>query len=308
MQISVEKFLNENKHLSKLNDVNTNIELKTSEISRLGLGVYSKFKYFSQGRVQLIGDQEHDMIEKLNKNEIEELFKNDIPILIFARGQKPSDEFIQVGTKNNVLICQSNQPTSKVFSKTYLFLERFLAPKIKIHGVMMSIYGKGVLIKGASGIGKSEVALELIKRGHTLISDDLVILKKLDEYTLATEAPEITKNKMEIRGIGIVDIPKLFGVTSVMLSEKLDLIVEFVSTNDNVERIGNNYKYEDILGVKKKKISIPILSGKNIANIMEVAVANYQLEEDYDYNSAEEFVELVNSTLINKGKASHEYN
>lgn len=299
-KIKVNEFLKQNKYLYKLNEINSDIQFETTEIYRPALAFYSKFKYSSRGGVQIIGNQEFEFLDKLNVDDINNFFAEGLSLVIFARDKQPSEEFLKVAKEYDILVCKSTLATSKVFSKVHKFLEMFLAEETQLHGVMLSISGKGTLIKGASGVGKSEVALELIKRGHLLISDDQIIVKKLDNDTLSCEPPEILRNKMEIRGIGIVDIQKLFGVTSVSLSKEIDLIIELTDKAEAVDRIGNAYLYETILGVKKKKITIPILSGKNIANLVEVAVANYQLAEDYNYNSSEEFIELLNETLKNK--------
>lgn len=299
-KISIKELVKVNNY-KPINDVNVEeIFIEENEIARPGLSLIGETKHLPQRRVMLFGLQEFSYLENVKEEHLKKMFKLDIPLIIFTRNNIPNKMFLELAQKNNVPVYVCEDGTSKVFKEVYEYLTFKLAPETQVHGVFLDVYGKGVLIKGKSGIGKSEVALELIKKGHYLVADDMVILKNTDTNVLIGEAPELLQNKMEIRGIGIVDIQKMFGVTSVLVEAKLDLIINLTDDNSNVDRIGNDYLYEEILGVKKKKLNIPILKGKNISNLIEVAVANFQLSDDYGYNSSEEFVKKLDEMLIKK--------
>ncbi len=302
-KLSFSKFLEENKYLKLVNDIDIkNRDLSSSEISRPGVSLTGHFDYFSNERIQIFGLQEYTYLENHVSDEIlREFLEQKPPLVIFARNKFPCKRFLKIANEFSIPVCISDKNTSKLFTKVHDYLEYELAPETTVHGVMLNIFGKGVLIKGASGIGKSEVALELIKKGHILVADDMVVFKRIDTDTLLAQAPDILKSKMEIRGIGIVDIQKLYGVTSVLLKDKLDLIIELTDDQKNIDRIGNSYLFEEILEIKKKKIKIPILTGKSISNLIEVAVANYQLEEDFNYKASEEFTKNLNDILLKKG-------
>ncbi len=301
-KLSFSKFLKENKYLKLVNDVDIkNRYLSSSEISRPGVSLSGYFEYFSNERIEIFGLQEYTYLENhVSDENLKDFLKHKPPLIIFARNKFPCERFLKLANEFSIPVCVSDKHTSKLFTKVHDYLEYELAPETTAHGVMLNIFGKGVLIKGASGIGKSEVALELIKKGHILVADDMVVFKRIDTDTLLAQAPDILKSKMEIRGIGIVDIQKLYGVTSVLLKDKLDLIIELTDNQNNIDRIGNNYLFEEILEIKKKKIKIPILTGKSISNLIEVAVANYQLEEDFNYKASEEFTKDLNDLLLKK--------
>lgn len=302
-QISLVQVVKDHPYLEQINDVKLeNKTISSAEISRLGMELNGFLEHYEDKRAQLYGLQEFEFLKntKISEDLLKKLLTKNVPFIIFARNQRPQKKFEKIATQQNIPIFVTKRITSKVFSSLYEYLEDKLAPETLVHGVMMSIYGTGVLIKGESGIGKSEVALELIKKGHVLVADDSVKLRQLDSETLISSAPDLLKNKMEIRGIGIVDIQKLFGVTSVKIEQPLDLIVELTKEKTNIERVGNKHKEEKILEVSKKKISIPVLTGKNISNLVEVAVGDYQLKNDYNYDAAQEFVDKLNNMLIEK--------
>ncbi|MFV0288190.1 MAG: HPr(Ser) kinase/phosphatase [Mycoplasmatales bacterium] len=297
-QVSLKLLIEENKYLEVLNETDLeNMYVEETEISRPGLALVNQFGHFSENRVLLFGDPEYYFVDEVEEEVLNTLMSKKIPLIIFTRGNRPSERFLKIANKYNKTVCLTDLITSTVFHKIHEYLEEKLALQTQVHGVMLNIHGKGVLLQGASGIGKSEVALELVKKGHILIADDMVILKNIDGSKLVGEAPDLLKSKMEIRGIGIVDIQKLFGVTSVLLKENLDLIIELTNSELEVDRIGNNYQYKEILGVKKKKINIPVMAGKNLSSLIEVAVANFQLAEDYGYSSSEEFIKSLNNML-----------
>lgn len=300
-KVSVAQLVKDNDGIKQLNSVDIdNKFIEIVEISRPGVELFGFFDYYSAKRVQLYGLQEYQVLKnkKVSEETLEQLLQSQIPLILFARDQEPPKEFLKIATTKGIPVFKGPLVTSKYFSSLYEYLEDKLAPETQVHGVMLSIYGLGVLIKGPSGIGKSEVALELIKKGHQLVADDAVKLRRVDSERLIASAPELLQNKMEIRGIGIVDIQKLYGVTSVMSEHKLDLIIELTRDDTNIERIGKNEIKEDILEVAKVKRVIPILTGKNISNLIEVAVADFQLRKYYGYNASEEFIANLNAMLL----------
>lgn len=283
-----------------------NVELKSrcienNEISRPGIELNGYFEDYEPKRIQLLGKQESNFLKKeMDPENLKRFLDSSVPVIIFSRGYIPTTQFLNEATKKGIPICTSKKVTSKLFSELYEYIVYNLAPETRVHGVALSIYGVGVLIEGASGIGKSEVALELIKRGHFLIADDSVIVKKIDSDTLLGSAPELLKNQMEIRGIGIVDIQKLYGVTSVQIESEIDFIIELTDEKMTEERIGNDTVYEEILEVPVPKIFLSNKTGKNLSNLVEVAVADYQLKNDYNFNSSEVFIQKLDGILKRK--------
>lgn len=303
-KIKLQELIDDNGYLKQINSVSfEDKEINNAEISRPGIELNGYLDHYQPKRVQLYGVQEFEFMKKngINEDLLDKILLPDVPFIIFSRNQIPDSTFLKIADEHQIPVFKSEMITSKIFSTLYEYLEDKLAPETTVHGVMMSIYGTGVLIKGASGIGKSEVALELVKRGHVLVADDSVVLRKVDGETLKASAPQILKNKMEIRGIGIVDIQKLYGVTSVKVEQGLDLIIELTNSNQNIERIGTKQINEQNLDVSKEKIVIPVLTGKNISNLIEVAVADHQLKHDYNFDAAQEFVQDLNNLLITKG-------
>ncbi len=279
-------------------------DINFSDISRPGLELTGYFDYFPKQYVQILGRNEVTYLEKIeyDNNIINQLIVEEVPLIVFCRGLVPPKKFIKLANERNVPIFLSKRSTSRVLSEIFNLLDYELAPTTQIHGVLMSIYGQGVLIKGASGIGKSEVALELLNKGHFLVADDAVLIKKLDDEILIGSAPELLKNRLEIRGVGIIDVQKLYGVTRVIPTKKIVLVIELKTLDGNEERIGTITKSEDILSCNVPKIQIPITAGRSISNLIEVAVANFELKKYYNYDSAKCFVNDLNEMLRNKGE------
>ncbi len=304
-EITIERIVAENKCLTLVTDEHTldNV-VSTNEISRPGIEITGHIEFFPYRRIQLFGFQEVNYLNSLDEKErrdnIRKFLKADIPLIVFARGLEPDPEFLAIANDLDIPICVANQPTSKVFTVLYSFLEYELAPETQVHGVLVSIFGLGVLIKGKSGVGKSEIALELIHNGHFLVTDDSVVIRKTDESTLIGTAPELLRNRLEIRGIGIVDIQKLYGVTKVIQKKRINLVVELKPMTGTEDRIGNVPKIETILDTDLPKIEIPVHGGRSISNMIEVAVANFELREEYGYDSAESFVNDLNRILHEK--------
>lgn len=284
------------------------IRISQSDLNRPALQLAGFYDYFDSERLQIIGKVEYTYIEQLSPEEKKEqfarLFSCKIPCLILSRGLEPCEYMMAASMEHDVPILQTDMTTSYFNSELNRFLKLELAPRISIHGVLVDVYGEGILIKGESGIGKSEAALELIKRGHRLVADDVVEIKKVSDDTLLGTAPDIIRHFIELRGIGIVDCKTLFGVESVKEREKIDLIINLEEWDKSREydRLGLTEQYEEILGNKVICHSIPIRPGRNLAIIVESAAINHR-QKAMGYNAA---VELNNRVMKNLARRSGE--
>lgn len=265
----------------------------TPEIIRPGLQIAGYFDWFSFERVQVMGKAEMFYLKTLDddvkKQRLEKFFSFPIPALIIANEMAVDEDIIHYAKKYNRPVFTSNQKTDKLQTLLINFLEEELAEETTIHGVCLEVFGVGVLIKGKSGIGKSETSLELINRGHRLIADDAVIIKRVDNGLKAT-CPELTQHLMEIRGIGILDITHLFGVGSIRLEQFVEIVIELEEWDENKEydRIGTDEDYTDILGVRVPTVLIPVRPGRNISAIIEIAAKNYR-QKLLGYNPLETY-------------------
>ncbi|MDA3846403.1 MAG: HPr(Ser) kinase/phosphatase [Vallitaleaceae bacterium] len=286
----------------------SDIEVTQSDINRPAIQLAGFFNYFDAERVQIIGKVEHTYLETLDddrKNEIyNRLFSYHIPCLILSRELEPDELMITMATKYKVPILQTSKTTSYFMSEIIRYLKVELAPRISIHGVLVDVYGEGILIMGESGIGKSEAALELIKRGHRLVADDVVEIKKVSDDTLLGTSPDIIRYFIELRGIGIVDCKTLFGVESVKEKETIDLVIklEVWDSQKEYDRLGMTEEYTEILGNKVVCHSIPIRPGRNLAIIVESAAINHR-QKLMGYNAA---IELNNRVMDNLQKRTKE--
>ncbi len=291
--ILMSKFAND-LDLEIVNDWgNEEIIISTSEVTRPGLQFAGYFEHFGYDRVQIIGRQEWSYFSKLTAQQRKErarrLMEFKIPCLIVTRGLDVFEELIEESKIYNRPILRTKLPTTKFISKLINYLEDELAPTITMHGVLVDVNGIGMLIFGESGIGKSEAALELIKRGHRLVSDDAVKIKKIDDNSLEGTSPELIRNFLEIRGIGILDVAKLYGMGAIRDKKNIDMVVQLVSdsSGDSIDRLGLEERYIDILGVKVSKLLMPVRPGRNLAVIMEAAARNHR-QKRMGYNAAEE--------------------
>lgn len=259
-----------------------NRTVSSSEISRPGLELTGYFNYYPHDRIQLFGRKEVTFIEKMTSEERYMIFKSlcrkDTPCIVIARGYKPPVEMVERANKAGIPIITSTISTSRLSGIISNFLEGELAERTSIHGVLVEVYGLGVLIQGHSGIGKSETGLELIKKGHRLIADDRVDIYQQDERTVIGEAPEILEHLMEIRGVGIVDIMNLFGASSVRNSSEISLVVNLQdwSKDNKYDRLGSATESIVLGNVPVPKITIPVSTGRNVAIIIEVAAMNFR--------------------------------
>ena len=260
-------------------------EITTSEIMRPGLEMAGYFDYFTPERIQLfgmkewsymmtvVGDNRYDLLKKVMAKET--------PVVIVARNLEIPSEMVAAAKKSDIVLLQSREATSRLNSVLTSFLDERLAERTTVHGVLMDIYGMGVLIQGDSGIGKSETGLELVKRGHRLVADDRVDIYSKDELTLWGEPAEILKHLIEIRGVGIIDIMSLYGASAVKDSSQVQLAVylENYDTHKTFDRLGNNAEELEISGVAIPRIRIPVKTGRNISVVIEAAAMNYRAKE-----------------------------
>ena len=275
------------------------IRLTVADIARPGLQLAGYFDHFEPIRLQVIGNAEISYLSKLlpadRSKVFDRLFSYKFPALLISRNLHPDQECLQMAKKHNVTLLRSLDATGMLISSINNYLTAALAPRITRHGVLMEIYGEGVLLTGESGIGKSENAVELLKRGHRLIADDAVEIRKISGNTLVGTAPELIRNYVELRGIGIVNVAKLFGMGAVKTENEINLVVNIVhwDTHEVYDRLGLEDQYMDILGVKVPMNTIPVTPGRNLAIILEVAAMNNR-QRKMGYNPAMEFTEQIN--------------
>lgn len=278
------------------------IKITQSDINRPALQLAGFFDYFDHHRVQIIGHVENTYMENQGMDYSTEMMGRimsyKVPCIVFCRNMEVPGEFLGLAKEHGVPILRTKKTTSSFSSELNRWLKVELAPRISIHGVLVDIYGEGVLITGESGIGKSEVALELIHRGHRLVSDDVVEIKKVSDETLIGTAPDITRHFIELRGIGIIDAKALFGVESVKNTQSIDLVIKLEEWDKNQEydRMGLEEKYIEYLGNKVVCHSIPIRPGRNVAIICESAAVNFR-QKKMGYNAAMEMYNRVTSNL-----------
>lgn len=275
-----------------------NVNLQNSDINRPGLQMAGFFKRFASERVQILGNTEmsfwQEVDEEFRIDRMKTFFSYDIPCVIITRGYEPPKEMVMQAEKHQIPIFTTKTVTTKVVQEVIIYLNKLLAPSVTRHGVLMDVDGIGMFIAGESSIGKSETALELVKRGHRLVADDVVEIKKIDEKTLIGSSPELTRFLMEIRGLGIIDVQKLYGVGSVILEKSIDVCVQMEDWDENKEydRLGIEEQYISILGVDLPKVLMPVRPGRNLAIIMEVASRNIRLKK-MGFHTALEFDEKL---------------
>ncbi|WP_274954896.1 HPr(Ser) kinase/phosphatase [Anaerostipes butyraticus] len=286
-------------------EINTReIFITQAEINRPALQLAGFFEHFSNKRIQIIGNVEYLYLQEIRKDDaaegiiFERLFSAGIPCLVFCNSLEPNNRMTYIAKKYNVPILISRETTSEFMAEVIRWLGVELAPSISIHGVLVDVFGEGILITGESGIGKSEAALELIKRGHRLVSDDVVEIKRVSKETLVGSSPEVTRFFIELRGIGIIDVRKLFGVESVRMTQNIDLVIQLEDWNKETDydRLGLEEKYVEYLGNKVVAHSLPIRPGRNLAIIVETAAINHR-QKKMGYNAAEELYKRVTGQI-----------
>jgi len=281
------------------------IKITQPDINRPAIQLTGYFEHFPEMRLQIIGFVEYTYMQGMEEERKKEIYGRllscDIPAFVFCRELRPDDLFLQMAIENNVPLLLTKDATSAFMAEIIRWLNVKLAPCISVHGVLVDVYGEGVLITGESGIGKSEAALELIKRGHRLVTDDVVEIRKVSEDKLIGSAPDITKHFIELRGIGIIDVKALYGVSSVMDTQNIDLVIKLEEWDKDKEydRLGLEEEYTEYLGNKIVCHNIPIRPGRNLAIICESAAVNHR-QKKMGYNAAQELYARVQNSLAKK--------
>ena len=304
--IALERFIEKMKLVNLTDDLDiSKVRVTLPDLNRPALQLTGYFDYFESERLQVIGFVEYTFLESMEEKRkrviYEQLLSYDIPAVVFCRDLQPDPLFMELAMKHHVPVLSSKKATSAFMAETIRWLNVKLAPCISVHGVLVDVYGEGVLITGESGIGKSEAALELIKRGHRLVTDDVVEIRRVSEETIVGRAPDITKHFIELRGIGIVDVKALFGASSVRDTQSIDLVIRLEEWDKDKEydRLGLEEKYTEYLGNKVVCHDIPIRPGRNLAIICESAAVNHR-QKKMGYNAAQELYSRVQKSLARK--------
>ena len=297
--------------LQLIRDLNLRVEympedsdffVESEDVNRTGLPLAGYFEYFPYERIQIIGKTEFTYFENIDKDErrkrLDKFFSYEIPVLIVTRGLEISEDILEKAKKYKRAVLSSECSTTRFINKLSNYLDNKLAPHVTLHGVLVDVYGIGVLIKGESSIGKSETALELIQKGHRLVADDAVEIRKVDDSRLVGQAPELLKHYMEIRGIGIIDVKSLYGVGAIKNQKAIDLVIELENWNQQkyYDRLGLDREYEEILGKKVEKLVIPVKPGRNTSMIIEVAAMNFR-QKGLGIDAAQEFTKKLSEVI-----------
>lgn len=269
--------------------------VKNNDINRPGLQFAGHYEYFDNTRIQIVGKAEMAFIAHCSKEErvavFDKLLSTKPPLIILARDIPARPELLKMAEKHQVPVLGTSESTSVLVSKLIAYLNLLLAPRITRHGTLIEIYGEGILILGDSGVGKSETTIELVKRGHRLVADDAVEIRKTSNITLVGSSPDNIRHFMELRGIGIVNVRELFGIGAVKPSEKINMVVELElwESKKNYDRMGIDNNFLSILGVKVPRLTIPVKPGRNLAVILEVAAMSNR-QKRMGYNAAQELL------------------
>lgn len=278
------------------------IHIVGNEINRPGLQLMGYFDFFDSARIQILGREEKTCIESFSHEKRLEILDKYLSLhpvcLVFTHTDGVVDEVIEVAEKYKIPVFVTADKTSPFMASLISFLNVKLAPMISRHGVFVEVYGEGILIVGDSGIGKSEAAIELVKRGHRLVADDAVEIRKVSEKTLVGSSPELIRHYIELRGIGIVDVRRIFGMGAVKNTERIDLVINLEQWDKDkfYDRFGLETEYADIMGIKVPSITVPVKPGRNLAVIIEIAAMNHR-QKKMGYDTAVEF----NKKLMGEG-------
>ncbi len=296
-------------HLEKIyesEDFETAV-VTSSDVNRPGMQIVGFFDYFDPRRIQILGKVEISYLREFSSEKKGECFDNLMathpPAIVVTRSLEVFPEFLDAAKKYNVSIFRTSQSTSNFMSALISYLNVQLAPRITRHGVLVEVHGEGVLILGESGVGKSETAVELVKRGHRFVADDAVEIKRVSDKTLVGTAPDIIRHFIELRGIGIVDIRRIFGMGAVKDTEKIDMVIHLEPWEEakQYDRLGLVDEYTNILGINIPSLTIPVRPGRNLAIIVEVAAMNNR-QKRMGYNAAEE----LNKRIMNELEGASE--
>ena len=285
-------------------------EIKTSDISRPGLEMTGYFDFYTPERIQLIGMKEWSYLMKMSSHNrhqvLLKMFQPETPVIIIARNLEIPKEMISAADEKQIAILRSKPSTSRLSGEISSYLDSRLAERTSVHGVLMDIYGMGVLIQGDSGIGKSETGLELVKRGHRLVADDRVDIYAKDEMTLWGEPAEILRHLLEIRGVGIIDVMSLYGASAVKDSSQVQIAVylENFDVHKTFDRLGNDTEELEVAGVRIPRIRIPVKTGRNISVVIEAAAMNYRAKQ-MGYDATKIFEERL-TDLISRNEVKYD--
>ena len=271
------------------------ILISSTDVNRPGLELNGFFDYYDKDRIIVLGNAETAFLNSISSerrlNALNQIFSKRPPAVIIARDLKPLPELLQATKENGVPLLSTSETTSSLVARLVSFMNVELAPRITRHGVLVEVYGEGILLVGDSGVGKSETAIELIKRGHRLIADDAVVIRRVSAISLVGEAPENIRHFIELRGIGIINARRIFGMGAVKMTEKIDLVIdlELWDNQKTYDRMGIDNEYTEILGIKVPMLTIPVKPGRNLAVIIEVAAMNNR-QKKMGYNAAQELL------------------
>ncbi|MFN0076283.1 MAG: HPr(Ser) kinase/phosphatase [Prosthecobacter sp.] len=296
--VTVEEFFRLNEKVLRLklvgSDAGFTRKISEPSVNRPGLALSGFFTYFAYKRVQVIGNSESSFLEglepKLRAARFSQLCSWDIPCIVIARSHRIGDDLIDIANSAGISVFQTNMMTMKFLNAATIKLEWAFAPNLLVHGCLVDVQGIGVLIQGDSGCGKSESVIGLLQRGGSLVADDAVRLRLIEDREIIGSAPDMTRGMIEIRGLGILNVAALFGVGAVRLSKRLDLIVELVrgAKTEDLERVGTSTDSRDVMGMKIERVALPVEPGRDVAALIELAAMNYKLRA-FGYNSAVEF-------------------
>ncbi len=278
------------------------VKIISSEVNRPGMQIVGFYDYFEPSRIQILGKVEMSYLEEFAPQARQECFdkllSTGIPLLVVTRGMEMFPELMEAARIHDVTVCRTEMSTSGFTAALISYLNLNLAPRITRHGVLVEVHGEGVLILGESGVGKSECAVELVKRGHRFVADDAVEIKRVSDKTLVGSAPDIIRYFIELRGIGIVDIRRLYGMGAVKVTEKIDLVIQLEPWEDGkqYDRLGLEEEYTNILGINVPSLTVPVRPGRNLAVIVEVAAMNNR-QKKMGYNAAKEMDDRLMAEL-----------
>ena len=285
----------------------SDIKIDHRSINRPAFQLTGFYEYFDKDRIQVLGRAEYEYIktlpEDVYKERMDKMFAMGFPAIIYARGLMPDEAALETARKYNIPILSSKYTTAKVIVDIIEWISEKLAPSTTVHGVLVDVYGEGILITGDSGIGKSETAIELVKRGHRLVADDLIEISRLRDGVLVGKAPTLTRYFAELRGIGAIDVKSLFGVESIKLDSPIDMIINLEEWDGQTsyDRLGLNERYEEILGESVVRYDIPVRPGRNLAIIIEATAVNVR-QKKMGYNAAQELVDRVSEEIKKKNE------
>ena len=286
----------------------TEMAINVADINRPGMQLCGFYEYFAYERTQMLGKVEMTYLETLEPEKrhqaLQTYLSYDLPCIIISWGMNPPEDLLELAADRDIPVFQSKLKTTKISLQLIMYLNRVLAPHVTRHGVLVDVYGVGILITGESGVGKSEAALELVKRGHQLAADDVVDICRVSDDRLVGESPETVRHFMEIRGIGIIDIRAMYGVGSVILSKSIDMVIHMEKWDSTKEydRLGLTEESISILGVKVPYQIMPVKPGRNLAIIIEVAARNLSLKR-MGYSAAHELDRRLNELIANSEKS-----